>query len=115
MKTEEVKLHAELNEKLWENGIKNPPAKIVVVCEKNDEGVVHANLEGFSLRTVTKESEEQTKEKPVKAAEEEKKQPAKEEATPVEKKETKETPAEEKKKPAKKASSSTKKKTAEKK
>lgn len=37
MKTDSVLICKELNEKLWENGIKNPPGKVSVVALKTDK------------------------------------------------------------------------------
>lgn len=34
MKTDDVVICAELNEKIWENGIKNPPGKVSVIAVK---------------------------------------------------------------------------------
>ncbi|MFP4119337.1 MAG: 50S ribosomal protein L31e [Candidatus Woesearchaeota archaeon] len=47
MKSETVKLGAKLNEKLWEHGIKNPPARVTVSATKDKNGVVKAELEGY--------------------------------------------------------------------
>jgi len=46
MKTEDVKLGKHLNEFLWKNGIKNPPAKVKVEVTKDKEGRVRAELVG---------------------------------------------------------------------
>jgi len=45
-KTDDIKLGENLNEKVWENGIRNPPHHVKVnVHTKN--GVAYAELEGF--------------------------------------------------------------------
>ena len=44
MKSEDVKLSKELNEKLWKHGIKNPPHHVKVTVTKNDKGEVRAEL-----------------------------------------------------------------------
>src|SRR3989338_4245052 len=38
MKTQEIKIEGELNQKIWERGIKHPPRKIRVRMTKTDEG-----------------------------------------------------------------------------
>ena len=40
----DVYISQELNERVWENGIKNPPRKIRVRCTKSVDGVVRAYL-----------------------------------------------------------------------
>ncbi|MBR4504529.1 MAG: 50S ribosomal protein L31e [Candidatus Methanomethylophilaceae archaeon] len=46
MKTGEDKvwIDASVNEKLWENGIRNPPSKITVKAVKYDDGLVEVSL-----------------------------------------------------------------------
>ena len=46
MKTGEDKvwIDANVNEKLWENGIRNPPSKITVKAVKYDDGLVEVSL-----------------------------------------------------------------------
>ena len=46
MKSENVKIGKELNEALWQHGIKNPPHKIKLVARKDADGVVTAELFG---------------------------------------------------------------------
>ena len=40
----DVFISQELNERVWENGIKNPPRKIRIRCTKSVDGVVRAYL-----------------------------------------------------------------------
>lgn len=40
----DVYISQELNERVWENGIKNPPRKIRIRCTKSVDGVVRAYL-----------------------------------------------------------------------
>jgi large subunit ribosomal protein L31e len=47
MKSEDVKIGPKLNEKIWENGIRNPPHHVEVAVLKNEEGQVRAELVGF--------------------------------------------------------------------
>lgn len=47
MKSEDIKVGPKLNEKIWENGIKNPPHHVEVAVLKTDEGQVRAELVGF--------------------------------------------------------------------
>ncbi len=42
----DVKLSKEVNEKIWQHGIKNPPHHIKVNVSKDDKGVVRAELFG---------------------------------------------------------------------
>ena len=42
----QVKIGKFLNLKLWENGIKNPPAKVAIHVEKEEDGVIKAELFG---------------------------------------------------------------------
>jgi large subunit ribosomal protein L31e len=50
MKAEEIKLGRELNLKIWERGIKNPPHHVKVNVKKTAEGVVQAELFGFEFK-----------------------------------------------------------------
>jgi large subunit ribosomal protein L31e len=45
MKSEEIKIDASINEKIWERGIQKIPSKIKVKAIKDDEGIVEATLE----------------------------------------------------------------------
>lgn len=44
MKSSEIKLSPELNEKIWERGIRSPPRRITVKMVKDEEGVVTISL-----------------------------------------------------------------------
>ncbi|BBL61951.1 MAG: 50S ribosomal protein L31e [Methanobrevibacter arboriphilus] len=44
MKSEEIKIDASVNEKIWERGIQKIPSKIKVKAVKDDDGVVEATL-----------------------------------------------------------------------
>ena len=44
MKSDDVSLGRHLNNKLWENGIKNPPHKVTVLATKDDSGKVTVEL-----------------------------------------------------------------------
>jgi len=44
MKAKEVKIGVFLNKELWKNGIKNPPHHVKVTAERDDEGIVRAEL-----------------------------------------------------------------------
>lgn len=101
MKSADIKLSAGVNELLWQNGIKNPPGKITVDCEKTPEGVVYVGLEGEGYSAPVEQSEEETAKKTstpqAKAASE---QPAKKETPKTEDVATEESeePSEEEKK-----------------
>lgn len=105
MKSEDVRLSKELNEKIWQHGIKNPPHHVKVNVTKDNEGVVRAEL--FGAKAETKVEKNPAKKVAKKAAEPEKKEEVKEnkkevaekiEAKPEVKAEThkEEKPAEEK-------------------
>ena len=76
MKSEEVKLGGALNDYIWSRGIKNPPGKVTVICEKNDKGIVYADLEGETLPTTTEEKSKKPAEKKTKVEEETKEETA---------------------------------------
>ena len=84
MKSENVKLGKELNEKLWQNGIRNPPHHIKVTVTKDDKGLVKAELFGVEKKEV------KAPVKKVKAVKEEKAEELKAEE---QKEEVQETPA----------------------
>jgi len=44
MKSEEIKIDASVNEKIWERGIQKIPSKIKIKAVKDDDGVVEATL-----------------------------------------------------------------------
>ncbi|MFP4111756.1 MAG: 50S ribosomal protein L31e [Candidatus Woesearchaeota archaeon] len=44
MKSENIKIGNHLNEKIWENGIRNPPHHVLVKVTKNEDGSVFAEL-----------------------------------------------------------------------
>ena len=44
MKSDDVSVGRHLNNKLWENGIKNPPHKVTVLATKDDSGKVTVEL-----------------------------------------------------------------------
>lgn len=56
MKSEDIKLGKELNEKLWEHGIKNPPHHVKITATKDDKGVVRAELFGIVKKETKKEA-----------------------------------------------------------
>lgn len=44
IESENVWMDSTLNEKIWENGIRNPPSKIAVKAIKFDDGLVEVTL-----------------------------------------------------------------------
>ena len=44
MKSEEIKLDEDLNEYLWSRGITNPPRRVKLEMEKDEDGVVSVRL-----------------------------------------------------------------------
>ncbi len=105
MKVKEVKITQELNEKLWERGMKNPPRRIRVRAAKVGEDLAWVTLpeHKFPFERVKKEEKEEAAEKPEekKAEGEEKKAIEDEGKTVVETKE-KESKVKEKKRVGKK-------------
>jgi large subunit ribosomal protein L31e len=83
MKSSEIKIDTQLNEKLWSRGITKPPRKITVKMEKDEDGVVTISLP--------------EEEKPVETPKEEVKEEKVEEAPLPEKKEEALPPAAEEK------------------
>ena len=55
MKSEDVKLSKDLNEKLWEHGIRNPPHHVKVIVTRDEKGVVRAKLFGETERVTSAE------------------------------------------------------------
>ena len=68
MKSENVKISREVNEKLWQHGIRNPPHHIKVNVTKDKEGVVRAELFGSAEKKKEKEQKKETKTKKEKSA-----------------------------------------------
>jgi hypothetical protein len=46
MKSDDVKIGKNLNDHIWQNGIRNPPSKVKVIAIKDNEGTVRVELEG---------------------------------------------------------------------
>lgn len=81
MKSSEIKIDTELNERLWNRGITKPPRRITVKMEKDEDGVVTVMLpeeekiaettEPVKEDEVQKESETEvsSKSRPAKVAE----------------------------------------------
>ena len=61
MKSENVKLGKELNDKLWQHGIKNPPHHVKVSVTKDDQGEVRAELFGIQKKEVKKVEKKEVK------------------------------------------------------
>ncbi len=61
MKSENVKLSKEINEMLWQHGIRNPPHHIKVTVTKDEKGVVKAELFGAKVETPAKEKKKKSK------------------------------------------------------
>ena len=59
MKSDKVLIGKNLNQKIWERGIKNPPHHVKITAVKDNEGVVKAELEGFKYE-VPKPKEEKS-------------------------------------------------------
>ncbi len=63
MKSENIKIGTDVNEKLWNHGIRNPPHHIKVTAKKDETGEVRVELFGTKQEAPSKES------KPVKVEE----------------------------------------------
>ena len=76
MKSDKIKLGKNLNELIWNNGIKNPPHHVNVTVVKEDNGTVRAELVGKPIYTDKPE-----KPKKVEAVKDDKKTDIKKEST----------------------------------
>ena len=92
LKSDNIKIGKEINEKIWNHGIKNPPHHVKVTVTKDDKGEVKAELFGMKKKEDKKGKKAKTEK--VVEKKEEKKPEVKE--TKVETKET-EAPKEEEK------------------
>jgi len=63
MKSENIKIGRNLNLKLWERGIKNPPHKIKITAVKEDDGTVKVELFGMKYEEVKIETKKKEKSK----------------------------------------------------
>lgn len=68
MKSDNIKIGRNLNKKMWERGLKNPPHHIKVTLIKEEDGLVKAELFGFKYEELTKDELEKQKEKEEKKA-----------------------------------------------
>ncbi len=66
MKSEEVKLGKELNELLWQHGIRNPPHHVKVTATKDEKGIVRAELFGAAEKASQKKAVVEKKKNAVK-------------------------------------------------
>jgi large subunit ribosomal protein L31e len=89
MKSDDVRIGAGINKAVWANGIKNPPHHVPVHAEKDDKGVVRAELVGVEIQKQKAEDKKGLREK----LGLKKKEPKGEEKKEAEEKPTSETPA----------------------
>jgi large subunit ribosomal protein L31e len=68
MKSDIIKVGKNLNEKIWKNGIRNPPHHIEVTAIKGDDGVVNVELAGLKKETKAKSDEVKPAKTDVKSA-----------------------------------------------
>jgi len=54
---ENVKIGPYLNEEVWQNGMKNPPHHVKINTEKNEDGIVLAELDGKPMFELKKKDE----------------------------------------------------------
>ncbi len=64
MKSEEIKIEPELNELLWNRGIRNPPRRITVKMDKDEDGVITISLATTAETATEAEVEAETKAEP---------------------------------------------------
>lgn len=55
MKSDEIKVSEQLNEHMWQNGMRNPPMKVKVIAEKDDKGVVAVRMFGEEKKEAPKQ------------------------------------------------------------
>jgi len=58
---EQIRIGPYLNEHLWKDGMKNPPHHVKINTEKNEEGLVRAELEGKPMFELKKKEEKKEK------------------------------------------------------
>jgi large subunit ribosomal protein L31e len=78
MKSEEIIIEPKLNEMLWNRGIRNPPRRITVTMDKDEDGIITITP---AVTTETEQEEKETKEE----AKKEKEKKSKPEETTEEK------------------------------
>lgn len=90
MKSEDIRLLPALNIAIWTHGIKNPPSRVKINVQKDDKGVVKAQLFGVPFekkvepkaKAVKKEQKSETPKVQDSPAGEKKTEPAKVEQSP---------------------------------
>ncbi len=50
MKSEDVRMGKDINEKIWQHGIRNPPHHVKITARKDEKGVVYAELFGIEKK-----------------------------------------------------------------
>jgi hypothetical protein len=58
MKSDDVRLGRHLNLEIWKHGIKNPPPRIKITTQKDDKGIVRAELHGKQIELHVEKSAE---------------------------------------------------------
>ncbi len=53
MKSEDVRVGKDINEKIWQHGIRNPPHHVKITARKDEKGVVYAELFGVEKKEKT--------------------------------------------------------------
>ncbi len=66
MKSENINLDKQVNEKLWQHGIQNPPHHIKIIAKKDEKGIVTASLFGNEKPASKKTPAKSKTEKPAK-------------------------------------------------
>ena len=61
MKSEEIIIEPKLNEMLWNRGIRNPPRRITVTMDKDEDGIITITPATTETEQEEKETEEEAK------------------------------------------------------
>jgi len=65
MKSENVLIMSELNVAIWQHGIRNPPSRVKINVQKDDKGVVKAQLFGLPFEKAPKAEKKKAAKKEV--------------------------------------------------
>lgn len=62
MKSEDVRIQTKLNQEIWKDGIRSPPSRIKITAQKDNDGVVRAQLFGVAFeKAIVKKAVEEDK------------------------------------------------------
>lgn len=69
MKSEDVRIGKDVNEKIWQHGIRNPPHHVKINVRKDEKGVVFAELFGVAKKEKAPKKKAAAKKKETKPVE----------------------------------------------